>query len=184
MTSKFRTVVHASVLLIPFLVEATSKPTVLVALVATTLVYVLSESLRLNGKQVPLITRFTLAMSRDSESLRFVAAPLYLALGVILSLLVFPKNIAYASMTITAVGDPMASWVGNRFGRTRVERKTLEGFAAGLLVSFATALLWVPPYLALMGSLAGMLLELVEFLDDNLTIPIGAGSAMLITSIL
>ena len=184
MTSNFRIVVHASVFLIPFLVEATSKSTVTVALAATTLVYVLSEALRRNGKRVPLITRFTLAMSRENESPHFVAAPVYLALGVILSLLVLPENIAYASLTIAAVGDPMASWVGNRFGRMRVGRKTAEGFAAGLLASFVGALLWVPPYLALIGSLAGMSLELLEFLDDNLTIPIGAGSAMLVTSIL
>jgi len=53
-----------------------------------------------------------------------------------------------------------------------------------LIVSFAAALLWVPPHLALLGSAAGMLLELLGILDDNLAIPIGAGSAMLIATIL
>ena len=177
-------VVHASVCLIPFLVEATSKSTVLVALAATSVVYVLSETLRLKGRQVPVITRFTLAMSRENESLHFVAAPVYLALGTILSLLAFPRNIAYASITTVAVADPVASYVGIRFGRIHVKQKTLEGFAAGLIVSFAAALLWVPPYLALTGSVVGMLLEVLGVLDDNLTIPIGAGSAMLIASIL
>lgn len=184
MTSKFRMVVHVSTFLIPFLVEATSKSAVTLALVATTVVYVLSEALRLKGKRVPLITRFTLAMSRENESLHFVAAPVYLAVGITLSLLVFPKNIAYASITIVAVGDPMASYVGRRLGRMHVKGKTLEGSTAGLIVSFAAALLWVPPYLALMGSLVAMLLDLLGILDDNLTIPIGAGSAMLIASIL
>jgi dolichol kinase len=65
-----------------------------------------------------------------------------------------------------------------------VKQKTLDGFAAGLIVSFAVALVWVPPYLALIGSVAGMLLELLGTFDDNLTIPIGAGLAMLIVSIL
>ncbi len=184
MTSKFRAVVHASPLLIPLLVVATSGSAVTLALVATTVVYVLSEVLRLNGKRVPLITRFTLAMSRENESLHFVAAPVYLALGIVLSLLVFPKNIAYASITIAAVGDPIASLIGERYGQMHVGRKTLEGSAAGLLVSFAAALLWVPPHLALIGSLAGMVLELLGVLDDNLTTPIGAGTAMFIASIL
>jgi dolichol kinase len=177
-------VVHAAVLVIPFLVEATSKSTVLVALVATSVVYVLSETLRLKGKRVPLITRFTLAMSRENESLHFVAAPVYLALGTSLSLLAFPRNIAYASITMVAVGDPVASYVGRRFSRIHVRQKTLEGFTAGLIISFAAALLWVPPYLALAGSVVGMLLEFLRIPDDNLTIPIGAGSAMLIASIL
>ena len=113
-----------------------------------------------------------------------VVAPIYLAVGVVLSLLAFPKNIAYASITIVAVGDPVASYVGRKLGRIHVRQKTLEGFAGGLIVSFAAALLWVPPHLALAGSAAGMLFELLGLLDDNLAIPIGAGSAMLITSIL
>ena len=184
MTSKFRSAVHASALLIPFVVEVTSKSTVVIVLVATTAAYILSEALRLRAKSVPLITRFTLVMSREDESPGLVAAPIYLAVGVVLSLLAFPKNIAYASVTIAAVGDPVASYFGRRLGRIHLREKTLEGFAAGLIVSFAAALLWVPPHLALLGSAAGMLLELLGLLDDNLTIPIGAGSAMLITSIL
>ena len=184
LTSKLRSAVHASALLIPFVAEATSKFAVLTVLIATTVVYVLSEALRSRGKQLPLITRFTLSISREDEISHFVVAPVYLAIGVILSLLVFPKDIAYASITITAVGDPVASYVGRRLGRIRVKQKTLDGFAAGLIVSFAVALVWVPPYLALIGSVAGMLLELLGTFDDNLTIPIGAGLAMLIVSIL
>jgi dolichol kinase len=176
--------VHASALLIPFAAEAISKFAVLAVLAAVTVVYIVSEVLRLRGRQLPLITRFTLSMSRENEISGFVLAPVYLAIGVIFSLLVFPKNIAYASITIIAVGDPVASYVGGSLGRIQVRRKTLEGFAAGLIVSFVVALVWVPPYLALTGSAAGMLLELLGILDDNLTIPIGAGSAMLIASVL
>ena len=184
LTSKLRSVVHLSAILIPFLVEATSKPAVVVALVVTTAAYILSEAVRLRAKSVPFITRFTLAMSREDESPRLVVAPVYLAVGVVLSLLAFPKNIAYASITIVAVGDPVASYVGRKLGRIHVRQKTLEGFIAGLIASFAAALFWVPPHLALAGSVTGMLLELLGVLDDNLAIPIGAGSAMLVTTIL
>jgi dolichol kinase len=184
LASRFRTGIHASALLVPFIVEATSKPIVVAALVATTVVYILSEAVRLRAKSVPLITRFTLAMSREDESPRLVVAPIYLAVGVVLSLLVFPKNIAYASITIVAVGDPVASYVGRKLGRIHVRKKTLEGLTAGLIASFAAALFWVPPHLALAGSVIGMLLELLGLLDDNLAIPIGAGSAMLATTML
>jgi dolichol kinase len=184
LTSKFRTVVHVSTLLIPFLAEATSKSTVLVVLTVVTVVYSVSEALRLRRKTLPLITRFTLTMSRQNESAHFVTAPIYLAAGVVLSLLAFQKNIAYASIMIVALGDPVASYFGRKLGRIRMKQKTLEGFAAGLIVSFAAALFWVPPHLALTGSVAGMLLELLTIPDDNLTVPIGAGSAMLVMSIL
>jgi dolichol kinase len=118
------------------------------------------------------------------DPVHWVVAPIYLAVGVVLSLLVFPTDIAYASITIVAVGDPVASYFGRKLGRIQVRQKTLEGFAAGWLVSFAAALLWVSPHLALIGSVTGMLLELLGILNDNLTIPIGAGSAMLIATIL
>ena len=184
LASRFRTGVHASALLIPFVAEVTSKSIVVVALVAATVVYIVSEALRLRAKSVPFITRFTLAMSREDESPRLVVAPVYLAVGVVLSLLAFPKNIAYASIAIVAVGDPVASYVGRKLGRIHVRKKTLEGFTAGLIASFAVALIWAPPHLALAGSVTGMLLELLGVLDDNLAIPIGAGSAMLVTTIL
>jgi len=176
--------VHASALLVPFLAEATSKSTVLTAFIAVTALYLVSEALRLKGGRLPFITEFTLKMRRDDERTHFIARPVYLAAGVILSLLLFPKSVAYASITIVAVGDPVASYFGQRFGRTRVGGKTLEGFAAGSIVSFAGALLWIYPNLALIGSVAGMLLEFLGIPDDNLTMPIGAGSAMVIACIL
>jgi len=182
--NKSRMTVHACALLVPLLVESTSKSLVLIALVAATLLYVLSEILRLKGKELPLITRFTLRLSRDDERTHFVVAPVSLSAGVILSLLLFPENIAYASIATAAVGDLVAAYVGQRFGRTRVGRRTLEGFAAGLVASFLVASLWVSPSLAIVGSATGMLFELAGILDDNLTIPIGAGSAMFIASTL
>jgi dolichol kinase len=182
--NKSRMTVHACALLVPLLVESTSKSLVLIALVAATLLYVLSEILRLKGKELPLITRFTLRLSLDDERTHFVVAPVSLSAGVILSLLLFPENIAYASIATAAVGDLVAAYVGERFGRTRVGRRTLEGFAAGLVASFLAASLWVSPSLAIVGSATGMLFELIGILDDNLTIPIGAGSAMFIASIL
>jgi len=176
--------VHVSALLIPYLTEATSKSIVVTALITVTALYLVSEALRVKGERLPLITEFTLRMSREDERTHFIAVPVYLAAGVILSLLLFPKSIAYASITIVAAGDPVASYFGQRFGRTRIGRKTLEGFAAGLIVSFAGALLWVYPNLALVGSAAGMLLELLGISDDNLSMPIGAGLAMVIASFL
>ncbi len=128
MTSKLRTVVHLVALLIPFLAEATSKSIILAILIAVTITYILSEELRLRGKQLPLITKFTLRMSRENETPRLVTAPIYLAVGVIMSLLLFPKNIAYASITIVAVGDPMAAYVRQKVWSNTCEEEDTGGF--------------------------------------------------------
>jgi dolichol kinase len=124
-------------------------------------------------------------MSRPDERDRFIIRPLYLALGVILTLLLFPTNIAYASIGILAVGDPVAAYVGGRFGRNHVRRrKTLEGLLAGFVAAFLVAALIVSPLAAFVGSIGGMLMELLDVPDDNLTMPIAAGAMMTLLSLL
>lgn len=182
LTPDYRPMVHVSSILIPVLVELTSKPLILAGLGAVTLAYVGQESLRLRGRHVPLISEFTLKMSRQDERSHFIAAPVFLALGVILSLILFPKDIAYSSIAIVAVGDPVAAYVGRKFGRRQIGGKTWEGFAAGTLTAFAPTLLLISPFIGAIGSVAGMILEMSGVLQDNLTVPIGSGIAMLLAS--
>ena len=170
---------HASAVLVPVLAEATTRTLALILLTLVTVGYTISELLRLRGVRLPLITAFTLKMCRGQESVGFVSRPAYLALGVILALLLFPKNIAYASIAIVGIGDPVAAYVGGRFGRRRIGRKSLEGFMTGSIAAFLATLLVVPPVLGAVGSIAGMVIELAGILDDNFTMPVGAGIAMI-----
>jgi len=181
---RYRPLVHLSSILVPVLVEVTSKPLILAVLCAVTLGYVAEETLRLGGTPVPIISRFTLRMSRQDERSHFIAAPVFLAVGIILVLLLLPRNIAYASIVVVAIGDPVAAYVGGEHGRRRVGGKSLEGFAAGAFAAFLPTLMLVPPIVGAIGSITGLLLELIGGLDDNLTIPIGSGAAMLLTSAL
>ena len=98
-------------------------------------VYAIAELFRLQGRQVPAISEFTLAMSRPEERGHLIARPIFLAAGIILTLILFPRSIAYASITILAVGDPIAAYVGARFGRRYIRCKSWEGFVAGKKVS-------------------------------------------------
>jgi dolichol kinase len=179
LTSKFRLIVHASAVLVPVLAELSSKTLVVAVLALVTVGYTISEALRLRGISLPLITSFTLRMSKGQEFVGYVARPVSLALGVILALLIFPKNIAYASIVIVGIGDPVAAYVGGKFGRRRIGRKSLEGFMTGSIAAFLATLLVVPPVLGAVGSIAGMLIELAGILDDNFTMPVGAGIAMI-----
>lgn len=179
-----RSLVHLSSILVPVLVEVTSKPLTLAALCGVTVGYVAEELLRLRGRPVPLISQFTLRMSRQDERSHFIAAPVFLAVGIILVLLLFPRNIAYASIVIVAIGDPVAAYVGGEHGRRRVVGKSWEGFAAGAFAAFLPSLVLLPPIVGAIGSITGMLLELIGGIDDNLTIPIGSGAVMFLISVL
>jgi dolichol kinase len=153
-------------------------------LLAAVAVFMISELVRLKGGgRVPLITSFTLLMSRPEEETRFIVSPVYLAIGIIVALLIFPLNIAFASILIVGIGDPVAAYVGLKIGHLQLGVKTLEGFMGGLVVSSLIASLLVPPITAFVGSLVAMCLELLGVVDDNLTMPIGAGAIMLLLTV-
>jgi dolichol kinase len=154
---------------------------VLTVICIISIIYTLEEMLRLKGRRTPVITSFTLRMSRPEETARFIVRPVYLAVGVILALVLFPTKIAYASIAIVAIGDPVAAYVGERFGHRVVWRKkTLEGLTAGFIVSFLLASAIVPSSIAFVGSAGGVLMELLATPDDNLTMPIAAGALMML----
>jgi len=184
LATSHRACIHACSILIPILVETTSRLLTMAALCVVTATYVAGELQRLRGRRVPLLSNFTLKLSRSNERNHFITPPVFLAVGIILVLLIFPRNIAYASIAIVAIGDPLAAYVGGRFGRRRVGRKSLEGFAIGTFAAFALTLFLVPPSIGAIGSIAGMILELAGVLDDNLTIPLGSGTAMYLATAL
>jgi dolichol kinase len=179
LTENARKAVHLLALLVPPISELTSKPLVVAALSIITIVYVLGEVLRLKDHDLPIITPITLKMSRHEERTSFIVRPAYFAIGIILALVLYPSAIAYASICILAVGDSAAAIVGEKFGHRRIVRqKTVEGFAAGLVASFLLASIFVSPFIALLGAVGAMIMELLAVPDDNLTMPIVAGALM------
>ena len=180
LTDTLRKIAHLSALLIPILTWVTSRTLVLIAISVITIVYCMGELARAKGRSLPIITSITLRMSRPQEMAHVIVRPIYFALGIVVALVLFPPVIAYASIIILALGDPVAALVGEKIGRLQVRRKTLEGSAAGLIASFVVASIIVPPSTALIGSAGGMLMEFLDKPDDNLTMPIVAGALMML----
>jgi dolichol kinase len=184
LAANYRSIIHASSILVPIIVEVTSEFVTVIVLCAITIAYVLAELLRLRGRRVPVISTFTLAMSRPEERSHLIVRPILLAAGIILTLVLFPRNIAYTSIVILAIGDPIAAYVGSRFGRRRVGSKSWEGFVAGTCAAYVPTVFIISPILGAVGSVVGMLMELTGILDDNLTIPLGSGIAMYLAMVL
>lgn len=178
MTVNYRALIHASSLLVLVFADVTSIRLAAATLCLVVVVYVAEECLRLGGRQVPLFHKLIKKLSRSNEKNHFITPPVFLALGIILVLLIFPKNIAYGSITIVAIGDPLAAYAGGKLGRRHIGRKSLEGFAIGTFAAFALTLFLVPPSIGAIGSIVGMIVELTGVLDDNLTIPVSSGTAM------
>lgn len=143
-------------------------------------------------RPIPIVTQLFDLLERPDQRKIFPGKGLvFYLLGSYLALLLFPQDIAYASILILAFGDSVGHLFGIHFGRRRhplSDRKFLEGALAGFVAGTLAAMTVVPLLYAITGSAMAMLLEGVEMrfrsskIDDNLIIPLVAGVTMLLTS--
>jgi len=116
---------------------------------------------------------------------------IFFFVGVLLVLRLFEKDIALASIIILTFGDSVSHIIGMKFGRIKHPfngngKKKLEGTVAGTIVAFLGALIFVHPLLAFLGALTGMGAEALQLqlnnneVDDNIIVPLVAGTVMLL----
>ena len=135
-------------------------------------------------RPVPVIEWFLRHFERDEdmESIPGRGA-LFIFVGFLLALSLFPLNIALASIIILSVGDSVSSIVGSNLGKVRhplSNEKFLEGNITGFLFAFLGAMFFVSIPEAFMASLVAMVIEAVDVvkgrrIEDNITIPLAAG---------
>jgi phytol kinase len=185
-TTILRKLVHASSILIPLtlLDHLGTYPIVALLILAMTL-YTVSEAHRIHGNSLPFFTWFTLQNTTNPEASEFVDAPLFYALGITLTLLIYPTPTARAAIAVLAIGDSAASLTGILIGRHKLpysRGKTIEGTIAGFTASLLAASIFQPPTRALIAALTGTLAEALPTpFNDNLVIPLAVGLALTIT---
>lgn len=176
-TELLRKAIHLLIGLTPLLASF-SLPLTEGLLVAGLLVYTLAESVRLQGRELPFITRLTRMASRTRDRDKAVLGPITLGLGALLCLMLYPEPAASVGIYALAFGDGLSSVVGKLFGRIVLPftgGKTLEGSLAAFLAIYWAA--WGAsrdPLLSLSVAGFGTLLEALPLEDmDNLVIPLG-----------
>ncbi len=100
----------------------------------------------------------------------------YVFISAAFCVLVFDPVAAGTGLLFMSIGDAFAAIVGEKFGKTRIWGKSLEGTLAFIVVSFVVVLL-IPDLNLVVGLIAALVAAIIElipldFLDDNLTIPI------------
>lgn len=180
-----REIIHVSGFLVPFMcMYLLNLQLVSLLILSVTLLYIVSELARLRGTNLPPFTMITQRAAIEPEIHEFVTVPIFFALGIILSLILFPVPENYAAIAVLTLGDSSATLFGKKFGRTTFpfnKGKKVEGSVFGFLPAFIGALIFVNPMKALVGAFLGMLIEaLPSPINDNLTVPIGSGLAMTI----
>jgi len=133
--------------------------------------------------KVPGINWFLNKFEREKARFPGEGATFYV-LGCFLVLGLFPRDIAFASIMILAVGDSFATLIGASIGKRKIKNKTLEGSLSGFITGFFVALIFVNVSMAFLGTLVAMIFEAFEIklfkktVDDNLFIPVIAAIIM------
>jgi dolichol kinase len=130
-----------------------------------------------------VVTRFS-SFIRKNEAHKLTGTAPYI-LGIGLSLYAFSQPVATAAICYLAFGDVAATTIGERYGRTKIGNKSLEGTAAFVIASLAAGGFLVligsgtTPWVMVLGSLAAAGVELLTLpVNDNLMIPIVSGGVM------
>ena len=138
----------------------------------------------------PIIQWFFRNFEREQEK-RGTGA-LWYVIGCFLTIILFPKNIAFAALMILALGDSVSHYVGRFYGKIPHplnKKKNVEGTIAGIITGFLGAVIFVPNATALLASAIVMNVEVVQWkigndnVNDNFWIPLVAGGIMYLISL-
>lgn len=140
--------------------------------------------------RIPIVSHFLDWFERDNVSFPGKGM-IFFFIGVLLSIELFPQDIALAAIMVLTLGDSFSHLVGARIGKMKNifnghSKKLFEGTVAGTLMGFLGAVIFVPIPEAFLGAFGAMVAEVVEIhfnkseLDDNLVVPLVAGAVMLL----
>ncbi len=153
------------------------------------LAFILLELVRFLNKQTNVIlTEKVKAIFKKSEVSKFSSMTIFLVAAFI-SILLFEKTIAIASLVFLIFGDIFGKIFGLAFGKHKIYDKTVEGTLAYLgcvLICgyFLFFLLDIPLLILICGGAVAPLIELFSFgVDDNLTVPLVSGVIMTVVKI-
>ena len=138
--------------------------------------------------RIPVIYWLLKKFERKNEIKTFPGKGMnFYLIGCYISLILFSKEIAMASIMVLALGDSISHLYGLHFGKIKhplSNKKFLEGTIAGFIFGFIGALAFLPWHEAVIASLAAMIVEAIEIkigtqqVDDNLVIPFVAGASV------
>ncbi|PIZ71232.1 hypothetical protein COY07_05300 [Candidatus Peregrinibacteria bacterium CG_4_10_14_0_2_um_filter_43_11] len=143
-------------------------------------------SYMIKRKQLNVVARVLSFFERDHHMENFPGRGiLFFTIGAFLSLILFDKSIAYASILMLSAGDAISNLTGRHFGRIKTRlnpKKYIEGTILGILFSIPIAYYFVSNIIAAsVASSIAMFLEIPNIrlfgfeIDDNLIIPLAAG---------
>ena len=160
-----------------------NKEMILVAVLAGLILSCISKRTR-----IPVICDLLQKFERKEDLQGFPGKGIiFYLIGACISLFLFSKDIAMASIMVLALGDSISHLFGLHYGKIKhplSNTKFLEGTIAGFIAGFIGAFVFLPWHEAFFASLVAMIVEAIEIkigtqqVDDNLIVPFVAGAAV------
>ena len=158
------------------------------ALLFYAVLFVVVLTLDLMRLKMPAVNRFVLtkfpSFIRTSEEHKLTGTASYV-LGIGLTLYLYRTDFATLAICFLAFGDVAATTIGERYGKTKIGDKSLEGSIAFVVAAVSTGFLLslagisVMYGLILAGAIIAAGVELLALpVNDNLLIPLVSGGAM------
>jgi dolichol kinase len=134
------------------------------------------------GINVPVISKTAFIAGAPVYREQVYLAPIYGILSVLIVLILFAPEVAYAAISTFALGDSASGLVGRKLGKHKNplnKNKSIEGSLSGFILALIGASLFTRLEIAVAGAAFGMISEALPLkIDDNFTVPLAAGAAM------
>jgi dolichol kinase len=149
------------------------------------LIFGLVLSIAAKNYRIPVISWFLKNFEKKEYLKKFPGkGVLFLVAGCLLVLKLFPDQIAFASIAIVAIGDPMSHLVSGGFKGKLFKKKSLSGLLLSVILSSMIASLFVAFEMAFVAALIALIAEVLVIklgedpVDDNIIIPLVAGTIL------
>lgn len=135
-----------------------------------------------------LIMFFMRPFMREEERNKFTGLS-WMCLGFWALILLFERNIVILTMFFVMLGDPLAAYIGTKYGKDKIGDKSLQGFLACFVACMIVAFIHLRItdfnsarilYAGLLAGLFGSVSELIQIpnVDDNLSMPLLSGLSL------
>ncbi len=179
--------IHAASAVFPIAYWFLDKPTMLLILGPLLVIWLIAEALRHHSPAIgKFVQTYFGGLFRDFED-KALSGAAYVLIANVLTIALFPKHIAIPGLLMLSISDALASLVGISVGGPRFLGKSLAGSTAFFLSAVAIALITLPnhPLAGVGGAFVATIVEALPLrwrrfrIDDNFSIPISAGLAIL-----
>ena len=161
------------------------------ALMSYAVLFLIALGLDLTRLKIPAVNQFIFtrfgSFIRTNEEHKLTGTAPYI-LGIGLSLYAYSPEVATAAVCFLAFGDVAATTLGERYGKTKIGDKSLEGSAAFIIAALVSGLflqimgVYLPSGVMVLGAFIAAGVEIIPLpVNDNLMIPIVAGGIMELT---